>query len=61
MYTHISKFVSKKGTMCVFIHILSMYVNILTIKRNYVNHETHISITDDIYNEKRHSKNKMVL
>ena len=42
--------------MCLFIHIISMYTHILTIKRNYVNNETHISMIDDFYNEKRHSK-----
>ena len=43
MYTHNSKFVTIKRTMCLFIHIISMYTHILTIKRNYVNNETHIS------------------
>ena len=42
--------------MCLFIHIISMYTHILTIKRNYVNNETHISMIDGFYNEKRHSK-----
>ena len=42
--------------MCLVIHIISMYTHILTIKRNYVNNETHISMIDDFYNEKRHSK-----
>ena len=42
--------------MCLFIHIISMYTHILTIKRNYVNNETNISMINDFYNEKRHSK-----
>ena len=42
--------------MCLFIHIISMHTHILTIKRNYVNNETHISVIDDFYNEKGHSK-----
>ena len=42
--------------MCLFIHIISMYTHILTKKRNYVNNETHISMIDHFYNEKRHSK-----
>ena len=33
-----------------------MHTHILTIKRNYVNNETHISVIDDFYNEKGHSK-----
>ena len=33
----------KKGTVCLFIHMFSMYIHILTIKRNYVNNETRIS------------------
>ena len=57
------KFVTtyKKGTMHLFIHIISMHTHILTIKRNYVNNETHISVIDDFYNEKGHSKNIMSL
>ena len=44
MYTHNSKFPTiKKGTMCLFIHIISMCTHILTKKRNYANNETHVS------------------
>ena len=44
MYTHIFKIYGyKKGTSCLFICIISMYTHILTIKRNYVNNEMHIS------------------
>ena len=42
MYTNILKFLDIKRTMCLFIHIFSMYTHILTIKRNYVNNKTHI-------------------
>ena len=38
-----------------------MCTHILTIKKNYVNNETHIPVIDDFYNEKGHSKNIMSL
>ena len=33
MYTNILKFVTRKRTMCLFIHIFYMYTHILTTKK----------------------------
>ena len=46
MYTHISKFVTIKRTMCLVIHIFFYVYPYFKIcnykKRNYVNNKTHI-------------------